>query len=321
MKINALDIAQKISNGDKLALSKAITWTESSKNIHRQLSQKILDNLQPIRHKTVRIGITGVPGAGKSTFIEAFGTFLIQKGHKVAVLTIDPSSQKSKGSILGDKTRMEALSAMDSAYIRPSASGMTLGGLNSHTFESIQLCEAAGYDVIIIETVGVGQNEVEVKQVSDFFLFLALAGAGDELQGVKRGIMEMCHGIIVNKADGDNLPFAKRAQSQIQHALQFLPQHDFEWKTPVLLVSSTEKVGIENVWNKINSFIDLLDEHLGLETVRNEQKVHAFKAALKNVVWEHFNEKNKFEISQLEHDVKNQNKSIFSAINEITNRL
>jgi len=319
MKVNVLEIAQKIKEGDKSALSKTITWAESSKPQHRLLSQKILQSLSTdTPPSTVRIGITGVPGAGKSTFIESFGLYLISQGHKVAVLSIDPSSHISKGSILGDKTRMEQLSHHEQAYIRPSSSGLTLGGLHHYTFDAIQLCEAAGYDVVIIETVGVGQNEVEVSQVCDFFLFLAISGAGDELQGLKRGIMEMCHGIVINKSDGDNVPATQVAQTQIRHALNFLPKNEWGWKVPVMLVSSLFQTGIELVWQKIQDFLNLLKSQDSLQEVRQRQKLHLFKKELEQQVWENFVSQHKELIEIFEKKLMKGEESIFTAINSIT---
>lgn len=232
-------------------LARAITIIESSLAADRQVQQELLKQLLPNTGKSIRIGITGVPGVGKSTFIETFGELLTSQGKKVAVLAIDPSSQKTKGSILGDKTRMEKLSRNPNVFIRPSPSGLALGGVTYHTRETILLCEAAGYDVILIETMGVGQSETLVRSMCDFFLLLMLAGAGDELQGIKKGIMEMADGIAINKADGDNLKAAVQAQADARSALHLQAAPVSGWNPMVLAVSSTENKGIDEVWRMI----------------------------------------------------------------------
>ena len=224
-KLSLDEYCQGILDGDRTILSRAITMIESSNPDHLALAQEIIERCLPHSGNSLRIGITGVPGVGKSTFIEAFGKMLTGMGHKVAVLAIDPSSERTKGSILGDKTRMEQLSVDPDAFIRPSPSGSTLGGVARKTRETIVLCEAAGFDVILVETVGVGQSETVVKSMVDFFLLLMLAGAGDELQGIKRGIMEMADGLVINKADGDNKPKAVAAQAQYRAALKLFPMN------------------------------------------------------------------------------------------------
>lgn len=248
------ELEKGILNGDRSALARAITITESTRSSDKVKSISLLKKLLPNTGHSIRIGITGVPGVGKSTFIEAFGQMLTREGRKVGVLTIDPTSQKTKGSILGDKTRMENLSRDPNVFIRPSPSALALGGVNDHTREAILLCEAAGYDVILIETVGVGQSETIVRGMVDFFLLLVLAGAGDELQGIKKGIMEMADGIVVTKADGDNVKAAHQAKGDALQALHFHPSPAFGWKTKVLTVSSTENKGIGEVWKMIREF-------------------------------------------------------------------
>ena len=228
-KLSREEYIQGILTGDRTILSQAITMIESSNPDHLAMAQDIIEGCLPHSGNSLRIGITGVPGVGKSTFIEAFGKMLTGMGHKVAVLAIDPSSERTKGSILGDKTRMEQLSVDPDAFIRPSPSGSTLGGVARKTRETIVLCEAAGFDVILVETVGVGQSETVVKSMVDFFLLLMLAGAGDELQGIKRGIMEMADALIINKADGDNKPKAAAAQAQYRAALKLFPQNENRW--------------------------------------------------------------------------------------------
>ncbi|MEN8928463.1 MAG: methylmalonyl Co-A mutase-associated GTPase MeaB [Flavobacteriales bacterium] len=238
-----------------VVLSQAITLVESSKKEHQVLAQKIINHCLPLSGNSVRIGITGVPGVGKSTFIESFGTFLTGIGKKIAVLAIDPTSQQSRGSILGDKTRMDNLAVNPDAYIRPSASGKTLGGVGQKTHETILLCEAAGYEIILVETVGVGQSETEVFSMTDFFLLLMIAGAGDELQGIKRGIMEMADAILINKAEGDNLTKAKQAKREYANALHLFPAKESNWIPKVELCSALQNTGIEEAWKFIESFL------------------------------------------------------------------
>jgi LAO/AO transport system kinase len=239
---------------DRVILAKAITLAESSLTSDQDLATELIDTILPFTGNSIRIGITGVPGVGKSTFIEAFGKHLIEENKKLAILTIDPSSQLTRGSILGDKTRMESLSKNKMAFIRPSAAGETLGGVAHHTRETILLCEAAGFEVILIETVGVGQSEIAVKSMVDFFLLLMLAGAGDELQGIKKGIMEMANGIVITKADGDNINRATEAQAEYQQALHFNTSNSSGWSPKVLTCSSLTRNGIDDVWNMIHEY-------------------------------------------------------------------
>ncbi|WNH11013.1 methylmalonyl Co-A mutase-associated GTPase MeaB [Thalassobellus suaedae] len=254
-------------------LSRAITIIESNLESDKLLAKDIIQHILPASGNSIRIGITGVPGVGKSTFIEAFGKHLINQGHKVAILSIDPSSQRSRGSILGDKTRMEELSNLENAYIRPSASGETLGGVANKTAESMLLCEAAGYDVILIETVGVGQSETAVHGMTDFFLLLMLAGAGDELQGIKKGIMEMADMVVINKADGDNIQKSEMARLQYQNALHIFPQSDSGWSPVVTKASSTKNIGIDTVWDEIIKYKQLVTDNGYFYENRNQQKI------------------------------------------------
>ncbi len=237
--------------GDRLVLARTITLIESSLAGHQALARTIIDSLLPRTGKAVRLGITGVPGAGKSTFIESFGTVLTEMGLRVAVLAIDPSSGRSGGSILGDKTRMEKLAVNDRAFIRPSPSSGTLGGVAGKTRETMLVCEAAGFDVIIIETVGVGQSETTVASMVDFFLVLMIAGAGDELQGIKKGVLEVADAIVINKADRDNVGKAELARKEYQAALHLLMPYSPNWTVPVLTCSALEKVGIEEIWQTV----------------------------------------------------------------------
>lgn len=244
---------EKLLQGNRRSLAKAITLTESKLDQHRDAAQNLLEQILPYSGKSIRVGITGIPGVGKSTFIEAFGLYLIEQGHKVAVLAVDPSSPITGGSILGDKTRMEVLSQQDNAFIRPSPSGGALGGVAQKTREAMLLCEAAGYDVILVETVGVGQSEYEVAGMVDFFLVLMLPNAGDELQGIKKGILELADAIAINKADGSNQQLAKQTQRHYQNALGIL-QHNSFWKPEVVLCSALESANIDQIWNTITEF-------------------------------------------------------------------
>ncbi|MEM6892315.1 MAG: methylmalonyl Co-A mutase-associated GTPase MeaB [Bacteroidota bacterium] len=244
----------EITNGDKNALSQAITLLESTKPEHQLLANDIIEGCLPASGNSIRIGITGVPGVGKSTFIEVFGSLLTGQGKKVAVLAVDPSSTISKGSILGDKTRMEKLSVDENAFIRPSPAGSSLGGVARATKETIVLCEAAGFDVLLVETVGVGQSETAVNNMVDFFLLLKLSGAGDELQGIKRGIMEMADAIAINKADGQNQKRAALAQTEFTNALHLYPPKNNGWSPKVLLCSALAQTGIAEIWSVIMDF-------------------------------------------------------------------
>lgn len=287
-KLTTKDYVDGILSGDRLILSKAITLVESNRRDHHDLSQEILENLLPFIGRSVRIGITGVPGVGKSTFIEAFGEQIIAEGHKLAVLAIDPTSQRSHGSILGDKTRMETLSVNPKAYIRPSPAGGSLGGVARKTRESVFLCEAAGFDRIIIETVGVGQSETAVHSMVDFFLLLMLAGAGDELQGIKRGIMEMADMIAINKADGDNYHKATGAKSEYEAALHLFPPTPSGWIPKVATCSSLESTGIGDVWKRIEDYTQLTKENGFFEKNRKEQTRYWFREFLAEAIQEDF---------------------------------
>jgi len=260
-----------ILKGNITYLSKAITLVESTNVKHLQKANEILDRCLPHANNSVRIGITGVPGVGKSTFIETFGKQLTSQGKKIAVLAVDPSSSVNKGSILGDKTRMEELVTDQNAFIRPSPSGTSLGGVAQKTRESIILCEAAGFDTIIIETVGVGQSETVVHSMVDFFLLLKLAGAGDELQGIKRGIIEMADAIVINKADGENKQSAKIAKVEFNRALHLYPLKESKWQPKVLTASALHNSGIKKIDTMIVDYISLTKENSYFNKNRNEQ--------------------------------------------------
>ncbi len=273
MQVDVEQLADDLLKGKRKALAKAITLIESKKNEHRRLSKELLERILPYTGNSIRIGISGVPGVGKSTFIEAFGLYLIEKGFRVAVLAIDPTSQISGGSVLGDKTRMELLSRRNEAFIRPSPSGDSLGGVARRTRESMFLCEANGYNVIIVETVGVGQSEIKVASMVDFFLLMQLPNAGDELQGIKRGVMEVANAVIINKADSDNLKKAQLAKKQLENALSFFLRSDEDWKVPVLLVSSLEKRGIDDVWKTIEKYVDIKKRNGRFFEKRKQQSI------------------------------------------------
>ena len=269
IKIN--EIAAGVRGGNVRSLAKAITLIESRNLDHSLAATTLLDELLPATGNSIRIGISGVPGAGKSTFIEAFGMYLLRLGHKVAVLAVDPSSQISGGSILGDKTRMEELAREDGAFIRPSPAGQTLGGVARKTRETMLVCEAAGYDVIIVETVGVGQSEITVASMVDFFLLLQIPNAGDELQGIKRGVMEIADAIVVNKAEGENRSRAELARQQYANALHMLKPKSLNWQVPALLCSALHNEGVDEVWSTIEDFGARMRETGELQEKRNLQ--------------------------------------------------
>lgn len=254
MSVNPAELAQGVLAGNRRALARAITLIESTRSDHREAAEALLHQLLPHAGRSVRIGITGVPGAGKSTFIEAFGLHVVEKGHRLAVLAVDPSSPRTGGSILGDKTRMEELSRDERAFIRPSPSGCTLGGVARRTREAMLACEAAGYDVIVVETVGVGQSETAVADMVDMFLLLLVPGGGDELQGIKKGIVELADAVIVNKADGDLAQAANRAARDYKNALHLLAPTNAAWTVPVLTCSALEQAGIDKVWDSVGAY-------------------------------------------------------------------
>ena len=294
-----------ILKGDRVILSRAITIIESNLEGDKILAKEIVQEILPSSGKSIRIGITGVPGVGKSTFIEVFGLHLVKEGHKVAILSIDPSSQRSRGSILGDKTRMEELAVLQEAYIRPSASGDTLGGVSNKTGETMLLCEAAGYDVILIETVGVGQSETAVHGMTDFFLLLMLSGAGDELQGIKKGIMEMADMVVINKADGDNVRMSQMARLQYQNALHIFPESESGWSPVVTTASALKNTGISNVWDEVLKFKELIDKNGYFLKNRNHQQIkwmyNNINEELKQLFYGSKNIKS--QLSELEKDI------------------
>lgn len=287
-RLNSAAYIEGILKGDRLTLSRAITLIESQRPSDITIAEEVLKGILAHTGKSVRVGVTGVPGVGKSTFIEAFGEYLTKEGHHIAVLTIDPSSQKTKGSILGDKTRMEQLARNSRAFIRPSASGSALGGVSNKTREVMLLCEAAGFDVILIETVGVGQSETLVHGMVDFFLLLMLAGAGDELQGIKKGIMEMAHAVVINKADGDNLKAAKRAKVEYRNALHLFPPDTSGWYPQVKVCSALNNDGIDEVWQMILEHKKQMTTNGFLSKNRQDQQSSWFLENLQNLLAERF---------------------------------
>lgn len=320
-KYSVDDYVNGILNGDRGILSQAITLIESSRFEHQKIAQEIIEKCLPYSGKSVRIGITGVPGAGKSTFIEAFGKHVTNNGHKLAVLAIDPSSERSKGSILGDKTRMEELSVDQNAYIRPSPSAGSLGGVARKTRESLILCEAAGFDTILIETVGVGQSETAVHSMVDFFLLIKIAGAGDELQGIKRGIMEMADAISINKADGNNIHKAQLARVQFENALHLFPQSPSGWNPKVLTCSAIEKTGIDSIWDTIMDYCSHTQQNGYFEHRRSEQAKYWMYETINDQLKDGFYQQKiiKEQIPDFEEKVLNDEMSSFVAAFKLLN--
>src|SRR6056297_2635836 len=313
------DYVEGIKTGDRTILSRAITLIESTRQTDRELAQDIIERCLPDTGNSIRIGITGVPGVGKSTFIETLGNHIIGKGRKLAVLAIDPSSTRTRGSILGDKTRMETLANNPDAFIRPSPTAGSLGGVARKTRETIYLCEAAGYDTIFIETVGVGQSETAVHSMVDFFLLLMLAGAGDELQGIKRGIMEMADLIAINKADETNIEAANKARSEFKNALSLFPLPESGWDPPVVTCSALTGMGIEEIWGKINAYMELTKKNGYFDRHRADQAVWWMYQTIHRQLKEVFYEKPgiKKRLSSFENDVKEGKISSFKAANKL----
>ena len=302
---NIQDYIQGVLEHNRRMLAKTITLIESSLPAHQEPAREIIDLLLPHTGKAVRLGITGVPGAGKSTFIESLGTMLVQKGYRVAVLAVDPSSVRSGGSILADKTRMERLSVEENAFIRPSPSGGTLGGVARKTKEAMLVCEAGGFDVVIVETVGAGQSEVAVASMVDFFLVLMIPGAGDELQGMKKGIMELADAVAINKADGDNVSKAKLARKQYEMALHFLNPSS-SWTPPVLTCSALEMNGINEIWETVLDHRKKLTVTGELKAKREKQNVDWMRFLVKEGLREWFYKKPQVKemITKIEREVE-----------------
>lgn len=311
------DLANKIISGDRRAISKAITLIESSRADHQQEAQDLLSQLLPRTGKSIRLGFTGIPGVGKSTFIEAFGKMLTSQGLAVAILAVDPSSKISGGSILGDKTRMEELARDKMAFIRPSPSKGMLGGTARYTRSAMMILEAAGFDVIIIETVGVGQSEVAVADLVDMFLLLLSPGGGDELQGIKRGIMEIADLIVVNKADGDFKAAAQITAQDCRNALQLMQPRSANWTVKTLEASALKKTGLEDVWQNIQHFNKIMTENGELKCRRQQQSVAAVWSEVNEMLIEQLKRKKFDKIAELEKAVKDKERTTSSAAKEL----
>lgn len=287
-QFTAAEYVEGIVKGDITVLSQAVTLVESVLPEHQALAQEVIEKCLPYSGNSIRVGISGVPGAGKSTSIDVFGLHVLEQGGKLAVLAIDPSSERSKGSILGDKTRMEKLSVHPNSFIRPSPTAGSLGGVARKTRETIILCEAAGFDKIFVETVGVGQSETAVHSMVDFFLLIQLAGTGDELQGIKRGIMEMADGIVINKADGNNVEKAKLAAAHFRNALHLFPAAESGWTPQVLTYSGFYGLGIKEIWDMIFKYFDFVKKNGYFEYRRNEQAKYWMYETINEHLRDHF---------------------------------
>lgn len=304
-----------IRKGDRTMLGRAITLVESTRPEHQAKAQELIQSLLPYTGHAIRVGITGVPGAGKSTFIDAFGMHLIGLGRKPAILAIDPSSKLTKGSILGDKTRMQRLSVAPEAFVRPSPSAGALGGVAGKTRETILICEAAGFDTVIVETVGVGQSETQVSEMVDFFLLLMLAGAGDELQGMKRGIMEMADALVINKADGDNIAAAKRAAAEYKNALHLFPPSNSSWVPKVATCSSITGNGVDDVWQTIENYAQQMQGNGHWLQKRQAQEMFWFQEHLNQLLKERLyrNTEHQAQLKTLEVQVSRGTINAYSA--------
>lgn len=317
--LSADEYVEGILAGNRAMLSQAVTLVESRLPEHREKAQEVIERCLPYSGRSVRVGITGVPGAGKSTSIDAFGMHVVKSGHKLAVLAIDPSSERSKGSILGDKTRMERLAKEEDAFIRPSPSAGSLGGVARKTRESIILCEAAGFDTIIVETVGVGQSETAVHSMVDFFLLIQLAGTGDELQGIKRGIMEMADGIVINKADGDNIKAADLAASHFKNALHLFPPAESGWTPEVRTYSGFYDLRIDEVWDMIDRFIAFVKDNGYFYRHRNQQSKYWMYESINETLRNTFYNNPEIikELPKVEQAILEDKMSSFAAANKL----
>lgn len=310
-------LAQGVLSGDRAKLAQAITLVESRAARHRPLARDLMQKILPHSGGAIRVGLTGTPGAGKSTFIEAMGLYLCGLGQKVAVLAVDPSSSITGGSILGDKTRMEELCREPNAFIRPSPSGSSPGGVAARTREALLVCEAAGYDVVIVETVGVGQGETAVRTMTDFFLLLQIAGGGDELQGIKKGVIELADAIVVNKADGDNELRARQARVEFARVMQVLHPFTPGWKPQALTCSALETRGMEEVWKMILQFREELSQSGVFEQRRREQNIDWFRSLLQQTVFERFSVEHKERIIEMERAVASDELPVSTALDEL----
>lgn len=310
--------AQSIRSGNRRALAKAITLTESSLPAHRQQAQGLLEALLPYTGDSIRIGISGVPGVGKSTFIESFGQLLLATGHRVAVLAVDPSSPVAGGSIMGDKTRMEQLSREEHVFIRPTPSGGTLGGVAQKTRETMLLCEAAGYDVIIVETVGVGQSEFQVAGMVDFFMLLMLPGGGDELQGIKKGIVELADALVINKSDGEGEGIAASTQTQYQSAFSLL-RNESHWTTVVMRCSALAKTGLDEVWETVQRYVKSTQESGFFDRQRSTQNRQWMQQLVQSLLLQRLHESKAVaaELPKLEAEVEAQHMTPYNAARRV----
>lgn len=320
-ELNVNDYVEGILKGNVSMLSRAVTLVESLNPRHEAIAQEVLEKCLPYSGNSVRIGISGVPGAGKSTSIDAFGIHELQKGGKLAVLAIDPSSERSKGSILGDKTRMEELSTHPNSFIRPSPTAGSLGGVARKTRETIVLCEAAGFNKIFVETVGVGQSETAVHSMVDFFLLIQLAGTGDELQGIKRGIMEMADAIVINKADGDNIERAKLAATQFRSALHLFPAPESGWIPKVLTYSGFYKLGIPEIWDMIDEYFKFVKANGYFQHHRNQQSKYWMYETINEALRSSFYNNSRIEqmLTTCEKDVLDGHVTSFVAAKNLLN--
>ncbi|SHF48265.1 methylmalonyl-CoA mutase metallochaperone MeaB [Bacteroides luti] len=318
-RLSVAEYVEGIVKGDVTILSQAVTLVESVRHEHQAIAQEVIEKCLPYSGNSIRIGISGVPGAGKSTSIDVFGLHVLEEGGKLAVLAIDPSSERSKGSILGDKTRMEQLSVHPKSFIRPSPAAGSLGGVARKTRETIILCEAAGFDKIFVETVGVGQSETAVHSMVDFFLLIQLAGTGDELQGIKRGIMEMADGIVINKADGNNIEKAKLAQTQFRNALHLFPAADSGWTPQVLTYSGFYNIGVKEIWDMIYEYMDFVKANGYFTYRRNEQSKYWMYESINEQLRDNFyhNPIIKEMLREKEHQVLNADLTSFVAAKKL----
>lgn len=321
-QLTANDYVEGILKGNVSILGRAVTLVESRAEAHQALAQEVIEKCLPYTGNSRRIGITGVPGAGKSTSIDVFGLHVLKQGGKLAVLAIDPSSERTKGSILGDKTRMEKLSQHPDAFIRPSPSAGSLGGVARKTRETIMLCEAAGYNNIFVETVGVGQSETAVHSMVDFFLLIQLAGTGDELQGIKRGIMEMADGIVINKADGDNVDRANLAAAQFRNALHLFPPTPSKWVPEVICYSGYYELNIDKVWDMIDRYFEYVKKTGYFQQKRNEQAKYWMLETINERLRHDFYSRPEIRalLEQKEMRVLNNEQSSFTAAQDVLDR-
>jgi len=315
--LNTNELVDGVLTGNRAKLAQAITLVESRAAKHKPLARELMQKILPHSGGAMRVGLTGTPGAGKSTFIEALGLYLCGLGQKVAVLTVDPSSSISGGSILGDKTRMEELCREPNAFIRPSPSGSSLGGVAARTREALMLCEAGGYDVILVETVGVGQSETAVRTMTDFFLLLQIAGGGDELQGIKKGVIELADAIVVNKADGDNKMKARQARVEFARVMQVLHPFTPGWTPQALMCSALNKEGIEDIWKMVLQFREELTESGVFEQRRRDQNIDWFRSLLHQSVIERFSTEHKEQIQSMEAAVAAGKLPVSSALDAL----